>query len=244
MQRRVARENGNHYFRPNAEIAPDKPIFAEAFAGLQIQIDVGAEAPLDRRPGWAPRRVFCAVCTAKIESGRQSVIALSERSKVSRGSPSRPARSVLDQGRVVDRERSSVGSLDIDHEVGVTGRDRVDHVGHGFCFDQIDRPGCSLRVTPAWPIAQHLALVASGEKRKAPGVGRALEGEKAIAIHAAVADEELIALFAAHAFDRITPKALCGSNDAHAQEIRSNRARKRVDKARGDVTQSFRSAAR
>jgi hypothetical protein len=48
-------------------------------------------------------------------------------------------------------------------------------------------------------------------------VRRTPEGKEAIAVDSRITRKSFIQLFAAHAFDRITPKAFNLSNDAHVE---------------------------
>jgi hypothetical protein len=84
-----------------------------------------------------------------------------------------------------------------------------------FSVAQVDRSCRFLRISEARAVTNHLTLIATGEEREAVRVRRTCESEEAIAINSRVTDEHFIQLFAAHAFDRITPKAFHFSNDAH-----------------------------
>src|SRR6266536_3306064 len=70
-------------------------------------------------------------------------------------------------------------------------------------------------MTESRPISQHLALFPSGQVWKSLWTGRTLEGKKAITVDSRVPREHLVQLLAAHAFDRIAPKAFHCSDDAH-----------------------------
>jgi hypothetical protein len=62
-----------------------------------------------------------------------------------------------------------------------------------------------------------LTLIASGEKRKSFWTGRTFESKKPVAVNSRVASEDLVQLFAAHALDRIAPKAFDFSDDTHGR---------------------------
>ena len=62
--------------------------------------------------------------------------------------------------------------------------------------------------SPARPVAQHLALVAPGEKRKPLVAFRTDEGKKPIAIHAAVTDEQFLHALRRACFSRDNAKGL------------------------------------
>src|SRR5436190_11378980 len=120
---------------------------------------------------------------------------------------------IVDQSRVINRESFPVGRFDIDHQV-VWGSVKRGSVMF-FSVAQVDRSRRFLRISEARAVTNHLTLIATGEKREAVRVRRTRESEEAIAINSRVTDEHFIQVFAAHAFDRITPKAFHFSNDAH-----------------------------
>jgi hypothetical protein len=64
-------------------------------------------------------------------------------------------------------------------------------------------------------MSKNALLLPSCEIREAFVIRRTSEGKDAIAINTSVTGEDFIQLFAAHAFDGITPKSLHFSNDAH-----------------------------
>src|SRR5882762_6518994 len=77
-----------------------------------------------------------------------------------------------------------------------------------FCsFAHVDRSRCFLRTSEARAITNHLTLIAAGEKRETFRVSRSFKSEKAIAVNSRVAGKHFFQFFAAHAFDRIAPKA-------------------------------------
>src|SRR5205807_7595244 len=101
------------------------------------------------------------------------------------------------------------------HQLCRIGRDGIYSGRHAFRLGQINRAGGFVWVTESRPISQHLALFPSGQEWKTFRTGRTLEGKKAIAVNSRVPREHLVQLLAAHAFDRITPKAFHSSDDTH-----------------------------
>src|ERR1043166_960947 len=84
-------------------------------------------------------------------------------------------------------------------------------------FSQIARLGGFFRMTEARTILDHLAFIASGEKRESFPIGGTFKSKKTITINTCITDEELAQFLAAHAFDWITPKAFDCSNCAHKE---------------------------
>ena len=92
--------------------------------------------------------------------------------------------------------------------INSAGQPRSDLCQRKFLrFTQVDWPRGFLRISETRTVSNHLALIASGEKRKSLWTRRTFESKKAIAINSCVAGEHFIHLFSAHTFDRITPKA-------------------------------------
>src|SRR3954471_5843469 len=121
----------------------------------------------------------------------------------------------LNKCRVVDPHCISRGGLDIYHQITGASVKRGDSGSEFFRLGKIDRPGSLVRVPEARPVSKQLTLLASGKERKAGRASRTLEREKSVAINAGIADEDFFQLFATHAFHRITPKAVDGSDGGH-----------------------------
>ncbi len=69
------------------------------------------------------------------------------------------------------------------------------------------------------PAANHLTLIASGEKRKAFVVRGTFESKETIAIDSRVTGEDFVSLFTAHAFNRIPPNAFDSSDYGHNRNL-------------------------
>src|SRR5689334_10156810 len=118
---------------------------------------------------------------------------------------------------MVDRKSFLVGRFDIDHQVGWV---RCDRVGVRFLgFAQIARARRLFWISEPHLVANHLALIAAGEKWKTFTVGGTFEGKEAIPVNAGIARENFIQLFASHTLDRISPKAFDRAEDAHRLTI-------------------------
>src|SRR5690349_20073574 len=118
---------------------------------------------------------------------------------------------------MVDRKTFLVGRFDIDHQLGWV---RCDRVGVRFLrFAQIARACRLFWISEPYLIANHLALVPAGEKRKTLTVGRTFEGKEAIPVNAGIARENFIQLFASHTLDRISPNAFHRADNAHPLTI-------------------------
>src|SRR5207237_7973822 len=103
------------------------------------------------------------------------------------------------------------------HQVGGA---RGDRVGFG-CF------GCAqfawarglFWISELRPVANHLALVAAGEKGKSLTVGRTFECKKSVTVDSGKASENFVQLFASHTLDRIPPNAFDRADDAHLSTV-------------------------
>ena len=159
----------------------------------------------------------CTDCRLKIDTGRQSVMARWDCISVSVCFGSISARSIsIKAGSSIARLSPSGVSTSTTNSVRLARR--------GFApllsaSTQIDRPRRFVGVTKARTILEKLSLLASCEIRKSLGTRRTSESEDAIAINSRITCKCFVQLFAAHAFDRITPKALDLSDDAHEYDF-------------------------
>src|SRR2546429_9992556 len=121
----------------------------------------------------------------------------------------------LDQRGVIYCQNIPIWCLNVDHQLLRLGVKRSYARWQFLRLRQISGTRGLVRMTKPRPVSQHLALVASGEKRKSFWTGRTAESKDAVAVNSGVAGEHFIQLFAAHAFDRITPKAFHCSDGVH-----------------------------
>src|SRR5829696_2202486 len=141
------------------------------------------------------------VCREISETGRQSVIARSDRTSVRLLSALMPSEHA-DQLGVVQREGFSRRGLDVNAQVFWIGVDRVDARLNKLCFGQVGRLRSLVRMPKPWTIPEQLFLLASRQVGKSFGARRTLEGEVAVAVDPGEPHEGFLQLLAAHALDR------------------------------------------
>src|SRR6266705_6588130 len=124
---------------------------------------------------------------------------------------------IVDQRRVVDRESFSFWRFNFNHQLGRIRRDGIG--SRTFSFGQINWSRRLLRISEARAVTNHLTLVASGKERKSFWTERTRKSENAVTVNSGIAGEDLVQLFSAHAFDRITPKASHCPDDIHASGL-------------------------
>src|SRR5207237_10433738 len=119
----------------------------------------------------------------------------------------------VDPSRRVERDSFSVRRFNYNHQLGRIRRDGIG--SRTFSFGQINRSRRLLRISEARAVTNHLTLVASGKERKSFWTERTRKSENAVTVNSGIAGEDLVQLFAAHALDRLTPKAFYFSDEAH-----------------------------
>src|SRR5882724_999789 len=119
----------------------------------------------------------------------------------------------LDQNRIIDRERFSLRSFNIDHELRNVGGERTR--AEAVRLGQIHGSRSFIRITKPGSILQKSSLLARREIRKSRRACRTFEGENAVAVNSGVTCKRFLQFLATHALDGIAPEAFYFSDDAH-----------------------------
>jgi hypothetical protein len=96
----------------------------------------------------------------------------------------------LDQGRIINRKRFSIRSLNIDNELCEVGQERI-RVS-AFRLDQVDGSRRFVWIPEAWTILQKFSLFARCEIWESLVIRRTPEGKDAIAIDSRVTGKDFI----------------------------------------------------
>src|SRR5215207_3109857 len=156
-----------------------------------------------RRSRTCPRSspICPTVCREISETGRQSVIARSERTSV----------------RLLSSLIPSPSMLDVHAQVFWIGVHRVYTRLNKLCFGQVGRLRSLVRIPKPWTIPEQLFLLPPRQVGESFWSGRTLEGKVAVAIDPGEPHEGFLQLLAAHALDRIAPEAIDLSNNTHVR---------------------------